>query len=113
MFWGKKNKTDKPAEPKKNNKPDKKKKSKGKKEKKGVGNSDSQRLSSEKLREEALANARLARETLGDETIQRIAAALHKKQNSDIEKAKQQIAGANVDRVLDELMWMLQDKNKK
>ena len=109
MFWGKKNKTDKPAEPNKNKKPEKKKKAKrGQKEKTGVGNSNSQRL-----REEALANARLARETLGDETIQRIAAALHKKQNSDIEKARKQIAGADVDRVLDELLWMLGDKNKK
>ena len=63
--------------------------------------------------EEALANARKARETLGDETIQKIAAAMHKKQQSATEQAKAKIAVSDADRVAAEILWMLEDKSKK
>ena len=103
MFWGKKtSNTDKSAE-----KGSKKQNTKKSPEKKNsVGTSKSQRL-----REEALANARKARETLGEETIQRIAAALQQKQQSPIERAKAQIASADTDKVIDEILLMLDDKD--
>ena len=69
------------------------------------GKSESQRI-----REEALANARAAREHIGEETIQKIAAAMAKKQNSPMQKALRQIENADADRVADEIMYMLDDK---
>lgn len=66
---------------------------------------------SEDIRAEALANARKARETIGEDTIQKIAEAMRKKQNNPVEIAKAKIAAANPDRVLDELKWMLESKD--
>lgn len=101
MFWSK------------NNKPDKQSKaSKGglKASDGSVGTNKSQRqgkLSSEDIRAQALANARAARERVGEETIQRIAEALVRKQMSLTEQAKKQIAQANSDRVADEIRLLM------
>ena len=65
----------------------------------------------EEIHAQALANARLAKENLGDETIQKIVAAMEKQQNSIMAKAKRDIEGADVDRVLDELKFMLDSKH--
>lgn len=65
---------------------------------------------SENIRIQALANARQARENLGDETVQRIAEIMAKKGSSPLERAKADIAAADPDRVLDELKFMLDHK---
>lgn len=64
-------------------------------------------LNSEEIRAQALANARAARERVGEETIQKIAEALVRKQMSLTEQAKKQIAQANSDRVADEIRLLL------
>ncbi len=97
MFWGKKNKS---KSDKRNNKS-----CVGKKD--GSGQS----LAGDALRAQALANARAARERIGDETIQKIAEAMAKKENSPMEKAKRQLESADTDRVLGELKWMLDNKD--
>ncbi len=90
MFWGKKD-----SDPKK-------KPAKGK-----VSAKDS-----EALRAQAMENVRAARENIGEDTLDRIAAAMTKKQQSATEQAKARIKEADPDRVLDELKWMLEDKRK-
>lgn len=65
----------------------------------------------EEIRAEALANARSAKENLGNETIRKIVAAMEKQQNSIMAKAKRDIETADIDRVLDELKFMLDTKN--
>lgn len=67
---------------------------------------------SQKIREQALANARAAREALGDETIQKITEAMTKKQQSSMEQAKRDIMAADPDRLLDELKFMLDQKEE-
>jgi hypothetical protein len=61
------------------------------------------------IRAEALANARAARERIGEETIQKIADALVRKQMSLTEQAKKQIAQANSDRVAQEIRFLMDD----
>src|SRR5690606_21934975 len=112
MFWSKKDKkTDKHARPASA-------KAGPKASDRGVGTQKSQRSggagvakSSADIRAEALANARAARERLGDETIQKIADALVKKQMSLTEQAKARIARENSDRVADEIRLLLDDKS--
>ncbi|MGB4107601.1 MAG: hypothetical protein WBK55_07375 [Alphaproteobacteria bacterium] len=70
-------------------------------------NNKGQRLSSEEIRAQALANARAARERLGEETIQKIADALVRKQMSLTEQAKRQIARENSERVAGEIRLLL------
>lgn len=117
MFWlGKNIKTDKQkrklqAEEGSGKIPKKSKTDQDQKEK-TVGTGNSQRDTSQKLREEALANARKARAVLGDETIQKIVAAMHKKQQSSFEQAKTKIVAADSSRVVDEILYML-DKNNQ
>lgn len=62
---------------------------------------------SEALRAQALATMRAAREEIGEETLQKIAAAIARKENSVSEKAKAQIQKADPDKVASELLWML------
>ena len=64
---------------------------------------------SRQIREQALANARAARAHIGEDTLDRIAAAMTKKQNSAMERAKSQINEADPDKVLDELLFMLDE----
>ncbi|MCE7887805.1 MAG: hypothetical protein DYH13_09945 [Alphaproteobacteria bacterium PRO2] len=66
-----------------------------------------QRSGSEDIRAQALANARAARERVGEETIQKIAAALVQKQMSLTEQARKQIAQTNSDRVADEIRFLM------
>lgn len=100
MFWSKKKKTDKQSKGAKSDP----KASCG-----SLVGTQSQRLSSEEIRAQALANARAARERVGEETIQKIAAALVQKQMSLTEQAKAQIARQNSDRVADEIRYLLDD----
>ena len=65
------------------------------------------------LRAQALKNVRAARENIGEETLDRLASAITKKEQSAAEQAKKKIQQADPDRVLDELMWMMQDKGGK
>ncbi|MCB9988131.1 MAG: hypothetical protein H6868_02215 [Rhodospirillales bacterium] len=69
-----------------------------------------QKPSREELIAQATANAQIAREAIGEETLDRIAAAMRKKQQSDIEKAKRQIQGMDQDKVADSVrLWLDED----
>lgn len=102
MFWTKKNKPDKQSKASKGSL----KASDG-----SVGTTNKGqrqgKLSSEEIRAQALANARAARERVGEETIQKIAEALVRKQMSLTEQAKKQIAQANSERVADEIRLLM------
>jgi hypothetical protein len=63
--------------------------------------------SSADIRAEALANARAARERVGEETIQKIAKALVQQQMSLTDQAKAKIARANSELVADEIRYLL------
>ena len=65
---------------------------------------------SQRIRQEALANARSARAEIGEETLDKIAALMTKKQQSAIEQAKRDIAEQDADRVADEILAMLDQK---
>lgn len=97
MFWSKSKNTDKQKKSKElqaNNS--------------GVRQNTSE--SSQRLREEALANARKARAEIGEEALDKIAAMMTKKQQSEVEKAKRQIAEKDADRVAEEILLMLDEK---
>lgn len=64
---------------------------------------------SDKLRADALAQARAARERIGEDTVQKIAEAIRRKENSPMEKARKQLQSADADRVADEILAMLDD----
>ena len=67
---------------------------------------------SKKIREEAMANVSAARAHIGEDTLDRIAEIMEqKKKNSAMEKAKAQIQEADPDKVLDELKWMLDNRD--
>lgn len=101
MFWGNKDK-------KKNKKTDKR----AKKDMAGcVGSKSGQSSESEKIRAQALANLRGARENLGNDTIEKIAEMIKAKENSAIERAKRDIQNADPDKVLEELKWMLDNRD--
>ena len=76
-----------------------------------VGNEKGRGQSREAIQAQAMANFSAAREQIGEETLNRIAAAMSKKQQSAMERAKRDIAGADVDKVLDELKWMLDNRD--
>lgn len=65
---------------------------------------------SQKLRAQALANAKAARENIGEETLDRIVAAMTAKQKSNTEQAKAAIQGADKDRVAEELRYMFKEE---
>ncbi len=66
--------------------------------------------SSADIRAEALANARAARERIGDETIQRIAQALSEKENSPFEQARAKLRALDQDRLADNIRALLDEK---
>ncbi|MFN3700873.1 MAG: hypothetical protein ACK4VI_05035 [Alphaproteobacteria bacterium] len=66
---------------------------------------------SQRIREEALANARYARAEIGEETLNKIAALMTQKQQSNMEQAKRTIAEQEADRVAGEILLMLEDKH--
>lgn len=74
------------------------------------GRSGGQSSTSEAIREQALANARAARERLGEETIQKIADAMRRKQESALEQAKLKIKNADADLVAQEILNMLDEE---
>ena len=100
MFWNKPNK-------------DKRKKTSDlqrcSKEGNNKNNKHSQGKTGDALRAQALANARTARENLGDDTIQKLTEIMKKKEQSTIEKAKVQIQNADTDRVVDEILSMMDE----
>jgi len=57
-----------------------------------------------------MANMRAARTQIGEETLDKIAAAMTKKQQSATEQAKRTIESADSDRVADEILYMLNDE---
>ncbi|MCC7305536.1 MAG: hypothetical protein IT558_04660 [Alphaproteobacteria bacterium] len=63
------------------------------------------------LRAQALANVRAAREALGEDTIQKIAEAITKKQGNPTEQARAKIIKTDPTLVADEIIGML-DKKK-
>lgn len=93
---------------KKNKKTDKRGKKKSKELQ--AGSVEGKKSESQRLREEALANARAAREHIGEDTIQKIAAAMAKKENSPMAQAKEQLANSDADRITDEILYMLDEK---
>lgn len=103
MFWGKKTK-------KKNQTKDKRAASKTSTA--GcVGSEKGRGQKREAIHAEAMANFSAARHHIGEDTLDRIAAAMTKKQQSAMERAKRDIATADTDRVLDELKWMLDQRD--
>lgn len=66
-----------------------------------VGKGDGQRPSREELQQQALANAKAAREAIGEDTLDRIAAAMAKKQQSLIEQTKAKIREKDADEIAD------------
>lgn len=75
------------------------------------GSLRSQRPSSAEIRAQALANVRKAKEHLGEETIQKIAAAMQKKQQSAFEQAKSKIHQSDADRVAEEILAMMETRH--
>lgn len=94
MFWSKKTKKTKSLQ-------------KSGKSQKSVSPSDK----SEQIRAEAMAKVRAARESIGEETLDRIAAAMTKKQQSATERAKAQIQSADAERVANEILAMIDEKD--
>lgn len=62
------------------------------------------------LRAEALENARLARERLGDDTIQKIAAALSEQNKSAGKRAQEEIREMDKARIADHLKSLLDER---
>ena len=92
MFWGKKKKSaKKPA-------------------KQAVKNAD-HKQSIEEIRAQAMANAKAARENLGEETIDRIAELMKQKQNSTMERMKAEIVRHDKDKIASELLFILREEN--
>ena len=69
-------------------------------------------MSSEEIRAQALENMQGARAHIGDETLQKIAALMTKKQQSAVEQAKREINAADTDKVLDEFKYMMRHEGK-
>jgi len=62
------------------------------------------------LRAQAMENMRAARERLGDDTIQQMAANLRQQNKTDTEKAKDHIRTLDKSRIADNLKAMMDDK---
>ncbi len=66
-----------------------------------------QKPSREDLIAQATANAKQAREAIGEETLDKIAEAMRRKQNSNLEKAKAKIKAMDQDKVADHVrLWL-------
>lgn len=97
MFWNKKDKS---------NKADKLNKAGDKRSKEG----SAQDAKSAQLRQQAMANVRAARAEIGEEALDQIAAMMTRKQQSATEQAKAKIRSADADRVVDEILYMLDEE---
>lgn len=67
----------------------------------------------EQILAQAKANMSAARAVIGDETLEKIKEALMKKQSSAIEKAKAQIRSADVDKVRDNIQFMIRHETPR
>jgi len=67
-------------------------------------------LDREAVKARAMENARAARESIGEETLHKIAAALQAKQNSAAEQAKQQISSKSPQEVAEEILALRRGK---
>ena len=76
---------------------------------KSGGEKAGKKPSREDLLAQARENARQAREQIGEDTLQRVAAAMKKKEQSAIEQAKNRIKAADKDKVVDHLKWMIEE----
>ena len=78
----------------------------GKKKKKAV----QKKSAREDLIAQATANAQQAREAIGEETLDKIADAMRRKQESDLEQAKAKIRAMDQDKVADNVrLWLDED----
>ena len=78
----------------------------------GGGEGGGKKPSREEIRAQALENARRARAAIGEETLQKIAAALRKKQQSDMEQARAKVESLDSGRVADNIKAMIGEKKK-
>lgn len=70
-----------------------------------------QGLTREQILAQAKANASAAREEIGDETLEKIKAALAKKENSPLMQAKNKVKAMDDNKVRDNLsLWLKEDK---
>lgn len=76
------------------------------KKKKAKKNKTPEKLSGEALRTQAMDNARQAKEHLGDETVQKIAAIMAKKNSNPMAQAKAQIQKADSGKVIDSILYL-------
>jgi len=63
------------------------------------------------LRQQAMANAKKARMEIGEETLDKIAHAMTKRQKNVTNKARSEIRNADADEVAQELLSMMQEKD--
>ena len=71
------------------------------------------KASREQIIAQAKANMSAARAEIGDETLEKIKAAMMKKQASAIEQAKAQIRAADEGKVRDNIQFMMREDKKK
>lgn len=64
-------------------------------------------VSREDIRAQAMKNVREARAAIGEETLDKIAAAMQKKQSSELERAKEKIKALDKSRVADNIRAMI------
>ena len=67
-------------------------------------------LTREQIIAQAKSNMAAARTEIGDETLEKIKAAMLKKQQSAIEQAKAQIRATDTDKVRDHLRYMIREE---
>jgi protein involved in temperature-dependent protein secretion len=77
----------------------------------GKNQANGQGLAGDALRAQALAHAKAARAHIGDETLDKIAAVMARKQNSAMEQARRNIAQADAERVAIEILSMIETKH--
>ncbi len=106
MFWGK----DKKQSNKTSDKRSPSTKGKAAKERVCVGKNKGHGSKREAIHAQAMANFSSAKANIGEDTLDRIAAAMSRKENSPMERARRELASVDTDKVLDELKWMLDQK---
>ena len=69
--------------------------------------------SREELKAEAMNNARAAREAIGEDTLDKIAEEMSKKQKSNVEKAKRDITSRDDNQIAENLRDLMNDDHAK
>lgn len=77
--------------------------------KKSPAKTGGKKQSREQIIAEAMSNVRTARAEIGEEALDQIAAALKKRENSEMEKARNKIKSLDQERVADNIRAMLYD----